>query len=272
MRQVFISYSEVDEAIAARISRLLEEHDVPHWYYGRDFVPGRAHLDVAYSQINESDVFLVIVSPAALASDFVFPEVLHAVAAGCRILPVLHGMTYKELEGRHLRWVQAFGMTTAVQWQEEAMESSLNKILLGVTSGSHPRSTDSELNDLRREIGNRVKSYHAELKQFIAGQHDMQTYYRFYRRLSGDPTDKTFFYLSRFGGDPRYEKMSLEYLLRLLSEKTPDATVKQAVDRALRFIDAAREGGYDHRLDESVIAEFSDAFGGLSVHIPSPGT
>lgn len=136
MHQVFLSYSEADEAIVRRISAFLEYEQISTWYYSRDFIAGRSHLEVTYDAIDKSNVFMIVVSACSLKSDFVFPELLHAIAKGRQILPVLYSITYKTLENEHPRWVQALGMVTAVTWTQENENVALEKIKAGIVPES----------------------------------------------------------------------------------------------------------------------------------------
>lgn len=130
MADVFISYAEPDGDVAEQIGGILPGFGYTTWYYGRDSVPGRLHLEMTQNQIDEAAVFVAVVSRAAFESDFVFPEILHAAAARKTVIPVLKDVTYADLETEKPRWAQAFGFATAVEWKDG--EKALLKIAAGI--------------------------------------------------------------------------------------------------------------------------------------------
>ena len=163
MAQVFISYSQVDAMVAKEIAEALAP--IGCWYYERDFLAGIPHLETTKREIELSSLFLVIVSPAAIKSDFVFPELLHAVATKKRLLPVLVGLTHKDLERDHPRWIVAFGFTATLCW---GTDTCLVKIIEGChyvaaasveappLVASTRGAASSEGNEWREEVLHRV--------------------------------------------------------------------------------------------------------------------
>lgn len=119
MPEVFISYAEADRPLAERLGESLPLIGYSTWYYHRDYIPGILHLETTKKQIEAASVFLVIISPASLESDFVFPELLHAVAVRKHLVPVLAKIRYNELEHLKPRWITALGFAVAVEWTGE---------------------------------------------------------------------------------------------------------------------------------------------------------
>lgn len=116
MAHVFISYAQADSATAEKVAAKLSEVGLSAWYYHRDYIAGIPHLETTKHQIESAALAIVIVSPAAFVSDFVFPEILHAVAIHKTLLPVLVNVTHDELEKKHPRWNAAFGFAASVIW------------------------------------------------------------------------------------------------------------------------------------------------------------
>ncbi len=118
MAEVFISYAEADRTLAERLGETLPLLGYSTWYYHRDYIPGVLHLETTKKQIEAASVFLVVISPASLESDFVFPELLHAVAVRKHLVPILCNIRYGQLEVIKPRWVTALGFAVAVEWSE----------------------------------------------------------------------------------------------------------------------------------------------------------
>jgi len=129
MADIFISYTDSDRSIAEQIGEIIPGFGYTTWYYHRDFVPGPLHLETTKCEIEAASITVVLVSRAAFDSDFVFPEVLHAVSSHKVLLPVLLDVTYHELEKEKPRWITAFGFSTGVPWGNG--DSCLVKIIEG---------------------------------------------------------------------------------------------------------------------------------------------
>ncbi len=116
MGSYFVSYASEDQQHALALAAALERAGDTCWYYQRDSVPGEAHLITTYGAITKHKNFVVLVSRAALASNYVLLELLAARASQVRYFPVFVGMSYAELEQADTRWVQALGYAAAMEW------------------------------------------------------------------------------------------------------------------------------------------------------------
>lgn len=132
MSDIFISYAEADRDIAEQIGVIIPGFGYSTWFYHRDFIPGVLHLETTKQQIELSSVVILLISRASLSSDFVFPEVLHAVAQRKPIIPVLIDLAYGELEREKPRWVTAIGFSVAVPWGSG--DEALMAILRGLVA------------------------------------------------------------------------------------------------------------------------------------------
>jgi hypothetical protein len=132
VRDVFLSHSDHDRSVARAVTDALEARGSTTWYYERDCVVGQKHLVTTGNAIDNCRVFLVIISKAAIDSDFVFPEVLRAVERTRPLVPVLLGMSHGDLAGYSLRWAEAIGFHTSVRWDTQPTHEALEKIVKGV--------------------------------------------------------------------------------------------------------------------------------------------
>jgi hypothetical protein len=88
VKHVFVSYARADEAYAGRLAEHLRAHGVEVWTddaiaFGADWP------DVIQEKIDSCTAFVVVMSPAARRSPWVRREVLHALAQGKGIFPLL---------------------------------------------------------------------------------------------------------------------------------------------------------------------------------------
>lgn len=92
MADVFISYARTDEASARELARLLTEAGLTVWFDG-ELVPGQNWARSIREEIDQSKLVIALMSPAAMESNWVQAEALHAFASS-KLLPVLvPGMT-----------------------------------------------------------------------------------------------------------------------------------------------------------------------------------
>jgi TolB-like protein len=78
--RVFISYASHDATIAQKVCAALEAAGTPCWIAPRDVVPGTLYADGIVGAIDESSVFVLILSEQAVASAHVSRELERAVS------------------------------------------------------------------------------------------------------------------------------------------------------------------------------------------------
>jgi WD40 repeat protein len=87
-RQVFISYSGEDRAIAEKVCELLERDDLRCWIAPRDVLPGHDYGIQILDAIESTRVMVLILSAHANASIFVKNEVERAISKGKVVVPL----------------------------------------------------------------------------------------------------------------------------------------------------------------------------------------
>jgi hypothetical protein len=86
---VFISYSRVNKEFAARLAKDLRSAGYPIWFDLMDIPTGARWDDTVEKALRECSIFMIILTPASIASENVKDEIGYAIDHGKRILPVL---------------------------------------------------------------------------------------------------------------------------------------------------------------------------------------
>jgi len=86
-REVFVSHSSEDAAVAQRICGLLEKGSIPCWIAPRDVRPGTGYGESIISAIQDASVFLLVMTKRANASRAVANEVERAFSNKKVIIP-----------------------------------------------------------------------------------------------------------------------------------------------------------------------------------------
>jgi hypothetical protein len=99
MKKIFLSYAHKDgEELAEYFHERLSACDWDVWKDSHDLSAGRNFPGAISNALEQTEVFIIIVSPQALTSEWVADEVNMAAAARCTILPVvLQGITNDEI-------------------------------------------------------------------------------------------------------------------------------------------------------------------------------
>lgn len=101
--EVFLSHSDKDRAFTTRVRDCLVAHGIPVWYSRTSILGARQWHDEIGSALSRCDAFVVILSPASVASKWVKRELLFALTADQyenSIVPLL----YKPCEYSELSW------------------------------------------------------------------------------------------------------------------------------------------------------------------------
>ena len=77
--EIFLSHSSEDRQFATRIGGLLEAQGLPYWYSKRDVIGAQQWHDEIGKALARCDWFLLVLSPAAVASKWVKHELLYAL-------------------------------------------------------------------------------------------------------------------------------------------------------------------------------------------------
>ena len=113
MKKIFISYSRKDLNFVDELAKDLTEAGYDVWYDLTDLEGGDHWADELQAAINESQVYVLVISPNSVASDWVEKEFIYAGGAGKRIVPLLHVQTalplwlvnlhYVDIQGRNYK-------------------------------------------------------------------------------------------------------------------------------------------------------------------------
>src|SRR5919197_2093025 len=132
MSQVFISHVEEDAATARELAAGLEEAGYTTWFYERDSLPCPPYVTQILQVIAQSTVVIVLVSSAALGSWQVDRDIFHAFKTKKAMIPVLIGITHKELRHRHSDWVLMFGGATWLSLPPDGVSAFIPRLVQGL--------------------------------------------------------------------------------------------------------------------------------------------
>ncbi len=89
MSHIFISYSRIDLDIAEKIVNALARDDLEPWIDWKSIPKGETFEREIQQGIEKAEIFLFLVSPDSVQSEWCNKEIVHAVKNGKRILPVV---------------------------------------------------------------------------------------------------------------------------------------------------------------------------------------
>jgi hypothetical protein len=104
--EVFLSHSSKDRNFASRIARVIRAHGVPVWYSETNILGAQQWHDEIGAALKRCDWFLILLSPAAVRSNWVKHELLYALSSARyekRITPVW----YRSCDSDRLSWTIA---------------------------------------------------------------------------------------------------------------------------------------------------------------------
>jgi hypothetical protein len=102
--EVFLSHSRQDRDFADALGAVLERHHVPYWYSRRNLVGAQQWHDEIGSALERCDWFALVLSPAAVMSEWVKRELLFALEERRyhrRVVPLL----YQPCDFTDLSWL-----------------------------------------------------------------------------------------------------------------------------------------------------------------------
>lgn len=89
MSHIFVSYSRKDLDIAEKVVNALTKDNLEPWIDWKSIPKGETFEIEIQRGIEEADIFLFLVSPNSVQSDWCNKEIAHAVKNGKRILPIV---------------------------------------------------------------------------------------------------------------------------------------------------------------------------------------
>ncbi|HET7233994.1 MAG TPA: toll/interleukin-1 receptor domain-containing protein [Longimicrobium sp.] len=102
-KEAFLSHASADSETAEKIAGTLRRHGVPIWYSPSDILGAQQWHDEIGNALARCDWFLLVLTPAAVASVWVKRELVYALndPRYSRILPML----IETCEAERLSWV-----------------------------------------------------------------------------------------------------------------------------------------------------------------------
>jgi hypothetical protein len=88
-RKTFLSYSRINKGFAVKLAKELKSEGFDIWFDQLDIPPGARWDAEIEKALEESEIFMVILTPASAKSENVLDEIGYAIDSGKRILPVL---------------------------------------------------------------------------------------------------------------------------------------------------------------------------------------
>jgi hypothetical protein len=104
-RKTFLSYSRTDKDFALRLAKELKAEGFHIWLDQLDIPPGARWDAEVEKALEESEIFMIIITPASAKSENVLDEIGYAIDSGKRILPVLLETATLPLRLRRFQYV-----------------------------------------------------------------------------------------------------------------------------------------------------------------------
>lgn len=104
-RRTFLSYSRVDKDFAVKLAKELKAEGFHIWLDQLDIPPGARWDAEVEKALEESEIFMIIITPASAKSENVLDEIGYAIDSGKRILPVLLETATLPLRLRRFQYV-----------------------------------------------------------------------------------------------------------------------------------------------------------------------
>ena len=133
-RRTFISYSRVNKEFALKLAKELKSAGFSVWLDQLDIPTGSRWDNELEKALEECDIFLLILTPAAIASENVKDEIGYAIDNRKRILPILLENCNVPLRLRRFQYVDF----TALSY-EEGIEKSKQHLDILITEPTVPR-------------------------------------------------------------------------------------------------------------------------------------
>ncbi len=130
--QIMISYAEEDSAIVEALAKSIEEEGYTAWYYGRNGVAGRFHVDETSEVIRTATAVLVLLSEQSVRSHQVESELVIAHEHNKPCIPVLFALSYERFAALKPNWVAYMRAASGVELESVA---GIPKILPKIVAG-----------------------------------------------------------------------------------------------------------------------------------------
>ena len=174
MIKVFISYSRKDIEFAKRLTGELEKNNLDFWVDWEGIPPTVDWMKQVQKGIEESDVFLFLLSPDSAKSKVCGEEIAHAIKNGKRLIPLtIRDVKPEEVPQSlsHLNWI--------FFRKNDNFEESFQKLLLGINTDFEWVDVHSRLlvRALEWEQANKDKSFLLRGKDLHDAETQLATQY-----------------------------------------------------------------------------------------------
>jgi serine/threonine-protein kinase len=149
-RCAFISYSRTNKEFATKLAKGLRSAGYPIWFDLMDILTGSRWDDEVEKALRECSIFMIILTPASIASENVKDEIGYAIDHGKRILPILLEQCDVPLRLRRFQYVdfttKSFeeGFESAKDLLRDLVEAALVPIIEKIPSVDAPIESKPE--------------------------------------------------------------------------------------------------------------------------------
>lgn len=153
---VFISHVAEDTAVALELAFLLEQAGFSSWCYELDSIPGVSHIQQTLQAIEESEAFVMLISPDCVQSHEVTTELTRAQDLDKVVIPLLFRINHIELMQRRSEWGQRLGNASCLVIDDLSLV--MDRLIRSlkhhkVTAGPAPALRQTRLDAIQVELG-----------------------------------------------------------------------------------------------------------------------
>ena len=127
---IHISETSSDSLVAKRLATELEAVGYSIWYYQRDALPGIPLSRQVNDSLQTSQIALLLISRASLATTEFADEVLSAHRLGRTCLPILVDMSLEEFQSHQPVWRPVLGTAAIIELDRDDFAKTLQRIKL----------------------------------------------------------------------------------------------------------------------------------------------
>lgn len=121
--QIFISYSRKDKVFVEMLAESLKKNDYKTWLDTKDILPSTEWLKMILDAIEQSSIFLMIISADSIYSEVCLKELKHASDLGKKIIPLVIGDVKEIVIPENLQSIQW------VSWlSEETFDAKMSRL------------------------------------------------------------------------------------------------------------------------------------------------
>lgn len=129
MSTIFISYAEENKELVNQIAELLKKAGYSTWSYERHQIAGVEFIEQIPQAIAEADAMILIISAQAMGSPHVEAELFQAHKQQKKIIPLLVGVKYDEVEKKKPGWAFMLGPKIAIDISPASVAKVMPKVI-----------------------------------------------------------------------------------------------------------------------------------------------